>query len=82
MVWQRVRQVWWRWRGADCYTCAHSVALRTTGDGQVSRLTVICRNPASPHYDKLIPPERWCGFWERAPDGRRKPRMEDTGLTP
>ena len=77
--WQRL---WHRLRGHSCYTCAFAEAFRATGDGQVPRLTVVCRNPRSPHHDQLIPPERWCDEWRRAPDGRQLPRMEDTGLTP
>ncbi len=76
------RRVWARVRGESCYTCEHARAIRTTGDGQVSRLTVVCRHPASPFHGRLIPPARWCSHWQRAQDGRRLPRMEDTGLTP
>ncbi|NPA91595.1 MAG: hypothetical protein GXO55_09140 [Chloroflexi bacterium] len=78
----RLLRMWYRLRGASCYTCRYAEAIRTTGDGQVSRLTVVCRNPASPHANQLIPPERWCEHWEPHPTGRELPRMEDTGLTP
>ncbi len=77
-----LRRWWYRWRGESCYTCRFARALRTTGDGQVSRLTVICTNPRSPYHTRLIPQERWCDAWERDPEGRVLPRMEDTGLTP
>ena len=80
---RRFVQRWWlRARGHSCYTCEFARAVRSVGDGQVSRLIVTCQNPASPHYGSLIPQERWCDHWQRATDGRRLPRMEDTGLTP
>lgn len=78
----RWRHLWARLRGHSCYSCEFAHALRSVGDGQVSRLVVVCRNPASVHVGKMIPQERWCVHWQRARDGRRIPRMEDTGLSP
>ncbi len=79
---QAWRRWWLRVRGHSCYTCEYARALRSVGDGQVSRLVVICEHSESPHSGRLIPEQRWCDYWQRATDGRRVPRMEDTGLTP
>ncbi len=76
------QRLWYRLRGHSCYTCAFARAFRATGDGQVPRLTVVCQNERSPHYDRLIPASRWCDAWQRAAEGHHLPHMEDTGLTP
>lgn len=77
----RLRRLLARTRGHSCYTCRYARAVRSVGDGQVSRLVVLCTHPASPAYNHLIPPERWCPLWEPR-EGPPLPRMEDTGLTP
>ncbi|HEY53049.1 MAG TPA: hypothetical protein G4N94_06295 [Caldilineae bacterium] len=60
----RLRRFWLQLRGHNCHTCRFSDSFRSTGDGQVSRLHTFCRNPASPYFDRPIPPDRWCDAWQ------------------
>ncbi len=66
--------------GRTCDNCRHMEWMRTTGDGQVSRLVAVCRNPGSPYFNLPVPPEHTCPHWER---GRRKepPQVGDPTLT-
>jgi len=59
--------------GRTCCRCRYVEWMRTTGDGQVSRLVAVCRNPDSPHFDRPVPPERTCPYWEK---GAKKPPPE------
>lgn len=78
-----LQRAWRQLRGHDCYACAFSEVFRSNGDGQVSRLHSFCRNPASAHHDRPLPPELWCQAWQRAPSGRKAApeEIDGTGLT-
>ncbi len=78
-----LQRTWLRLRGNDCYSCAFAEVFRSNGDGQVTRLHSFCRNPASPHHDRPIPPDPWCDAWQRGSGAPKLPPAErdKTGLT-
>ena len=64
-----------------CDNCRFVQFIRSNGDGQVPRLVGLCQNPASPYFQRPLPRERVCPFWQKADHPAPKPPVGDASLT-
>ena len=72
MIAYKFRVFWNHLRNRKCETCAHLDVFWSSGDGQVSKRHAFCRNPAAPHFNRPIPEEAWCPYYEQKETRQRE----------